>query len=358
MNKAPQISEFVRKSIAYTLCGSFCIGCLSPVDIDGDNLGGQLVVSGQISTLEEQSIVQLGLTAASERLPFPLSGAAVTLFDEDGNSQFYTEDDLQAGQYIFNGAATAGKAYHIQIITPDGKTYESVPEIVPAEVGSVSTNYEIVTEEFIDHDGVVANNPFVKIYATVTLPEESKPSYLRWNVDEVFMLTPTDFPDPFASVPPNCYVSQPADPQTIILYDRKEGNQRSFDRMLVASRFVDWSFLERHYFTTYQSSITKEAYEYWTKVDILANNVGSIFDTPPAKIIGNIHNVNDPDETVHGYFQAVNQTYDRFYLLPAAFPFRLLFDDCSFETFSTKYPPRCLDCLSVRNSSYRRPIWF
>jgi hypothetical protein len=335
-----------------------CIGCLSPIDIDGDNIGGSLVVSGQISTLAEQSIVQLGRTAATERLPFPLSGATVTLWDDAGNSQSYTEDLFQPGTYLLeNATAEVGRAYHIQVVTPEG-IYESVPEIMPDAAGSITTDYEVVYEDYTDGEGTVTNNPFVKVYADVTLPESSSAFYIKWNVDEVFLLTPTDFPDPFAYVPPPCFVAQNADPQLITLFDGDLIQQSSFDQTLVASRLVDWTFLERHYFTTYQSRLTKEAFDYWTKVNILANSNGSIFDTPPAEIRGNITNVNNPNEKVHGYFQAVNQTYDRFFLLPADFPFRLLFEGCVFESFSTRYPNRCLECLSVRNSSYRRPTWF
>ena len=359
MSVALHIREVIHKSLAYVLCGSLCISCLSPIDIEGDNIGGQLVVSGQVSTLAEQNIIQIGRTAATERLPFPLSGATVVLWDNENNSHFFIEDEFQPGQYILESVTgIAGSTYHVQIITPDGKIYESIPELMPGGAGSISTNYEIVTEDYTDGEGTVTSSPFVKVYANVTLPESPASLFIKWSVDEVFLLTPTDFPDPFAHVPPPCFVAQNADPQSITLFNGDLIKQSSFDRMLVASRLVDWSFLERHYFTTYQSSLTKEAFDYWTKVDILANSSGSIFDTPPAEIRGNIVSVNDPDEKVHGYFQAVNQTYDRFYLLPGAFPFRLLFDDCPFDAYSTKYPSRCLDCLSVRNSSYRRPNWF
>ena len=359
MSVVLKIQELIHKSCAYVVCGSLSIGCVSPINIDSDNIGGNLVVSGQVSTLAEQNIVQLGRTAATDRLPFPLSGATVTLWDDAGNSQSYVEDEFQPGIYFLeNVTAVTGRTYHVQIATPEGKIYESIPEIMPEAAGTISTTYEIVNEDYTDGEGTVTNNPFVKIYADVTLPESLSSSYIKWNVDEVFLLTPTDFPDPFAQVPPSCFIAQNADPQRISLFNGELITENSFDRMLVASRLVDWTFLERHYFTTYQSSITKAAFDYWTKVNILANSSGSIFDTPPAEIHGNIFSVNEPDEKVHGYFQAVNQTYDRFFLLPASFPFRLLFDGCVFESFSTVYPNRCLECLSVRNSSYRRPSWF
>ena len=61
--------------------------------------------------------------------------------------------------------------------------------------------------------------------------------------------------------------------------------------------------------------MTRDAIEYWRKVNILANQVGSIFDTPPAEINGNIKNLNNQDEKVYGYFQTVNETYHRIYII-------------------------------------------
>ncbi len=53
-----------------------------------------------------------------------------------------------------------------------------------------------------------------------------------------------------------------------------------------------------------QLSISKRNFEY---LDVLRSQtafVGSIFDPPPAPIVGNIFNVNDSDEVVAGYFSA------------------------------------------------------
>jgi hypothetical protein len=183
---------------------------------------------------------------------------------------------------------------------------------------------------------------------------------LKWGVEEVFLLSPTDFPDPFGSIPPPCFVVQNADPQRIVLFDGSEVSVTSINNILVASRLIDWTFLERHYFTTYQSAITKDAYEYWRKVNIVANQVGTIFDTPPASIVGNIVSEENPNEKTLGYFQAVNQTYNRFFVFPSDLPFTLAVTTCDFTGSwnSLEYPARCIDCTSVRNSSYIRPDWF
>ena len=308
----------------------------------------------------EQNIVEIGSTANTNRLPFPVSGALVTLFDDAGGVYSYIENPSKAGSYLLSGVeGVPGRTYHIEVTTPEGNVYQSRKEKMPDQAGTIATNYEILFEEFTDREGTVSFEPFIKVYANATLPQGNGPLYLKWGVNEVFKLTPTDFPDPFNMPPPNCYIDQNADPQRVVLFDGSDVKATSFDNMLVASRIIDWSFVERHYFTTTQSSLTPEAYDYWRKVNILANQVGSIFDTPPAEISGNMSNINDPSEKVLGYFQAANQTYDRFYILPINLPFFLSLEctyDSQAEDFA--YPQRCLNCIEEPNSSYVPPDWF
>ncbi|MFZ5999848.1 MAG: DUF4249 family protein, partial [Bacteroidota bacterium] len=182
----------------------------------------------------------------------------------------------------------------------------------------------------------------------------------KWSLEEAFLLSPTDFPDPFGTIPPPCFVVQNPDPQRVTIFDARETTKTTIENLLVCSRILDWSFLERHYFTVYQSSITDEAYEYWRKVNVLANQVGSIFDTPPALIVGNVKNAANPDEMVLGFFQAANQTYSRFFTTRDDITFPFNPEQCTFDGSynSLDYPTRCIDCTSVRNSSYSRPDYF
>ena len=334
--------------------------CLSPIDFPTDNLGNRLVVSGQVSPLADQNYVQLGRTADTDRLPFPVSRALVQLFDNFGNVYSYKEDEFNPGVYLlddFSGVATT--TYFIRIETAEGEMYESTPEAIPESAGQITTYFDFQREEVTDLEGIITSQPFIRIYSNSILPSLSGDAFIKWNVDEAFLLSPTDFPDPFSSVPPACYIVQNADPQRITLFNGEEVKAESVEGFLVGSRIVDWSFHERHYFTIYQTSLTKDAYEYWRKVNIAANQVGSIFDTPPAEIIGNIRNVNQPAEKVLGYFQACNQTFNRFFLVKADVPFPVPASTCTFDNRNyLDYQMRCLDCLSLRNSSYRRPDWF
>lgn len=344
------------------------IGCLTPIDFSGEVAGGLLVVSGQISTISDQNYVSLGTTADTERLPVPISGASVTLHDDKGNSVGYFEDPLQLGLYKQPGiVGITGTFYHIEIKLPNGKVYHSIPEKMPEPAVLDSTYYKIIEEDIIDEEGTTTTEPFLKVYANSTIPSNSN-YFIQWKVEETFKLSPTDFPDPFGVIPPPCFISQNTDPQRVVLLAGEAINTNKIEGQLVASRIIDWSFLEKHYFTTYQSAITNESYEYWRKVNILANQVGSIFDTPPAEITGNIISSNDPSEKIVGFFQASNQTYDRFYVLPKDLPFEILNGKCDYQgDFNgntligfnpSNYPVRCITCIKLRNSSYERPAWF
>lgn len=360
MRIAPHYFTDVRKTIIRIAWILLLSSCLSPIEFPTDNIGNRLVVSGQVSPIVDQNYVQLGRTAETDRLPFPLSGALVQLFDDVGNEFAYKEDEFNPGMYLLDGfTGVPSTQYFIRISTPEGETYESTPEIMPEEAGTITTYFDFQREETTDNEGIITEKPFIKIYANALLPSSTGNVYMKWNVDEAFLLSPTDFPDPFGSVPPPCYIVQNADPQRISLFNGEEVNAAAVEGFLMASRIIDWSFHERHYFTIYQSSLTTEAYEYWRKVNVVANQVGSIFDMPPAEISGNIRNINNSAEKVLGYFQATNQTFDRFDVLKTDLPFPVPATPCTFDNRNYQdYQMRCLDCLSIRNSSYRRPEWF
>jgi len=350
----------IIKDILIFMTLGVMISCLTPIDFPADVGKGRIAISGQVSTISERNIVTIGRTADTQRLPFPVTDASVILVDELGQSFFYHENPNKPGDYLLEGfSAEPGLTYHLDVNLQDGEVYRSMPERVPMMSGIVSTTYEIEKEIVTDAEGANLEKSFLKIFAKSSLPVSSEDIYLKWNVEEVYAIVPTDFPDPFGYTPPNCYVSQNADPQHFALFNGGNIETTSIDNNLVAKREIDNTFFDRHYFTTYQSATTKQGYEYWYKVNVLANQVGSIFDSPPAEITGNIVNVNKSVEKVNGYFQAVNESFDRFFILPNDLPFPLLMPNCVYDNRNLdQYPARCLKCINVRNSSFERPVWF
>jgi hypothetical protein len=329
--------------------------CISPVDFEVENIGGRLVVSGRISTLKGRSFVEVGQTSSKERLPEPVSGASVKVSDDAGNSFYFFEKG--PGVYRLDTTGIPGRTYFLTVIY-ENRTYRSTPEVLKEYVSKDSVSYSFRRQTVTDLEGIISARTFVDLFAHGGSPTRQEP-IIRWETEEVYVIIPTSPPGGFAPPPPPCFVTQNADPQRIVMLNRTNLLSDEISGHHIASRVLDQSFHTRHYFNVYHSSITNEAYDYWRKVNVVANQNGSIFSEPPAEVIGNVRNVNDPEEKVMGYFQAANETMYRFYLVHADLPI-VLRKYCEFEFWrqANDYPAECANCLRVRNSSLERPDWF
>lgn len=63
-----------------------------------------------------------------------------------------------------------------------------------------------------------------------------------------------------------------------------------------------------------QQSISPDAYRYFKLLADQVQNNGSLVDTPPAAIIGNIKNVNNPEEAIAGYFMVTSVRTVRYWI--------------------------------------------
>jgi hypothetical protein len=142
--------------------------------------------------------------------------------------------------------------------------------------------------------------------------------------------------------------------QDIQLFDGRDLEGGILKNQLVLARDPepDIEFWERHYFNVSQYSITSSCFEYWSKLKTVANPTGSFIDVPPAAVLGNIYNVDDPDEPVLGYFEVAGEEVIRtFSLPPLLVPHYYTWPCINFDRF-------CYDCLQLPESTYDRPEYW
>jgi hypothetical protein len=338
-----------------------CASCVDPILLKTHREGGVLVVNGRIRNLDELHQISLGYTSNDNRIPVPESGAYITIFDNTGDSAIYAEKD--PGMYeLPDGAilATPGRSYYIKIKLQNGKIYQSTPDVMPGATGNDHTYYEFYQKsEFVN--GAELERNLIGIYTDTQLPESNTPLFLHWEVGEIYMFEETPIYNPLTGgIPLPCFVTDYPDPQRINLFKSDEGQGGKLERTLVAEREIDYTFLTRHYFIVYLSSISEEAHAYWGQVNGLINKTGSIFDIPPAPIKGNIFNTNDKTEAVFGFFEASNTTVTRVFTIRNYIPFAVPFNCYVPEKglYSTDYPRSCSDCLTLPNSTHEKPDWF
>jgi len=331
----------------------------------------RLIVSGTLTDLNETQVVFLSETTSQARLPLladeerkiftlddkprPLQGAQVSLVAEGGRTWFYSE--TKPGRYELNGfnGEVVNSNLYLEI-SAGNRLYRSKPQRIPEAIGSDKLSFSFERTR-LDENPDAAQ---VVIKSEVTLPEQVGDYYLRWAVDEAYFWDLTFFPNPFNTPPPPCIVFGLPDPERIPLINgdllNRPGGKST---QIVAKRLVDQSFLSRHFFNVRQLSISKDAFEYWRRVRELVNNTGSVFDSPPAQIRGNIYNVNNPDEVILGYFEVAKAKVSRIYTTFADVPF-FLEKVCEYDPNRRRdqYLPTCLSCNLFPNSQQEYPEWW
>jgi hypothetical protein len=342
--------------------------CVEKIDFPLNRGVEKLIVSGHINNLNEAQVIYLSETTSANReplssgnyfvindLPRPLRGAQVNVFGSDGAVFSFRETEPGKYEYPNLLGLDPGVTYEAEI-SFEGRTYRSTAESLNPVIGTDELSYTFERGIFKDQP----ETAFISIISTVQLPEQVGDYYLRWDVDEVYFWDLTFFPNPFNTPPPLCFVFDYPDPERITLLNgdllNRPGGTSS---QILAERIIDESFLSRHYFNVRQTSISKSSYEYWRKVRELVNNTGSVFDTPPAPIRGNIRNVNDPDEVVLGNLEVANVKLTRIYTTRADVPF-FLPEVCTYSPTRRldDYPKTCLRCSEFENSSNDYPVWW
>lgn len=319
--------------------GLLANACVEPIDFETDPVGGQLIVTGRVTNAKGAYEITLKKTDQSKSFPVPVGGAQVTLRNEQGREEAFQEQE--GGVYRTAGQVQGqpGETYDVEIVLTDGTTYRSQPETMPTAIGKDSAYYEVVKEEVVSESGVLFEDRVVKAYTDTQLPANAPSLYLKWDVETVYSVT-TIFRSPLGTEIVFCYFYNYPNAQEILLFNRRELSEGNMlERQLVATRDIDFSFLERHYFNVIQSSLTAGAYEYWRQVGQLSNRTGSVFDTPPGLVKGNIYNVEDAEEQVLGYFEATLMDTARFFLNRT---------DIKFNISSTCQCDVCSDLPSVR----------
>ena len=354
----------------YTLVIALSLAnCVREIDFSKDNADAEtLVVSGAFTDGPGPHILKLTRPGDVQKQVFlPVTGAQVTLSDDQGNHYLYEEvistDDSLRYYQLSQVQGVPGHAYSLEIRLADGQVYRTPPEVMPARVPIDSA--EVRGEWFVstNSNGTIVREPFAYVYAHAQAPDQPTGRYLRWDGDAVYIFNEilksySPFP-----VQNQCFISGPMSDQIVAVTSLGDYQAGAAIREVVGKRRIDYTFEHRICFSVYQHSINRAAYDYWQKIGQLITPSGTIFDVPPARAIGNVANETHPDHPALGYFElsAVDTTrvYTRNGLLGQEF---LVNDNpyCQYDWMN--WPPvnhkECDNCLLLKGSTYKQPEWW
>lgn len=279
-------------------------GCKEKFDLPTDSPEtGYLVIEGFISPGPQTTKLELSRTnktnAATKRTE---QGALVQVEGDDNSVQVLPE--TFAGVYTTVLDINNNKQYRLRIKTTDGKEYLSdyVGAKVTPPIDSISwvRSAEGVRLQFNTHDPQNDTRYYLWDYHETWEFHSAFKSFLRYTPGQ----NAIEYKDPIRGLPDSsiliCWRSSIS--TSIILGSSAKLSSDVISRqpfLLIPAR--DRKLSELYSIYVRQYGLTKEAYEFLEKMRKNTEGTGSIFDPQPSQLIGNIHNVSNPEEVVIGF---------------------------------------------------------
>lgn len=352
----------------------FCLyACVETYDVTYKLNAELLTVEGFVTDQVGASIsISRSRNVENNYYSVPLRGCSVEILVSDGSIILLKEqaEGVYAPPSSFRGKV--GETYQLRFRTPDGKTYQSSKEKL-GTVPAIKKIYQQFDKNgLLDKTGKRVIASTVDVYVDFDDPKENKNYYLwRWKRYEQQNICISCEGGRLNFSGGTCVKINSRNPPT---YDY-ECDKPCWDIFynnesnILADDFSNGSsvvgrLIAKVPFHTYQGSlleieqvgISREAYLYYKLLNDQTQNTGTLTDTPPAPIIGNIQNVNDPNDKVIGYFGAASTQLVRYwvdrsiYKDPILMP--LLGREANLEA-STPLPPPVYPCVLSR---FRTPI--
>jgi len=297
------------------------ITCIDPFTTDLKKFESLLVIDALVTDENSSYTVRLSRTNKTQFSEISmLTGALVSILDDTGVSAFlheagngvYKTDSLQ-----FLGKP--GRSYKINIATTDGNEYESEFSFM-YPVDQIDRIYFSKDQEIQSNGGETVEG--IRIYLDSESNDEGR--FYRWTYDEWWKIV---VPDPKKFIYLNdstifevdqvkqiCWGNKKSD-DIIIQSTDIGGNNRIVKKPIL---FIDSEktprLLIKYCIDIKQLSVSEKEYEFWNHLKQINESGGDIFEKQPFPVFSNIHNINDPEETVLGFFQVSAVSHKRIYI--------------------------------------------
>lgn len=304
----------------------------------GDKYENILVVEGMITSEPGPYTVLLSSSTSIDNPVYtPLSGYEAIFMDNLGNSEILSEVESGVYKTAVDGIqGTIGKKYQLSIQSPQGKTYQSGFEEIRAPVG-IDSIY--ITLDYRENSGFPFDIPGYQFYLNTEAATKDSTYYL-WKLERTYeyhadFRTYFWFDGELHSFPDtdSIKICWKTDPVYQIFTESTVGLAEPIisDFPLHYVSFDNREFSVRYSLLVNQLTISEQAQEYWKRVNEQNTTGGEFYTKMPYQVRGNINNINNPDETVLGYFQAAGSDKKRVFFNRPDFQVKMYYPFCELH---------------------------
>ena len=298
-------------------------GCIKPYypKFNEDSIQ-KWVVEGMISNQEGWQEVRISISSSYFIAEFVgVEDCEVEIWDD--LNQKFTLEEVNKGIYrvwMSQEYLVPGRSYKLHVKTSDGNILESTFDQMPVGPEISDTYFEIKDLPTSEPDEWLSG---IQFYTDLNAGEDDS-RYYRWRVTETWEYE-SAYPKEYyydgeiqRYVPPDssqyyCWDTEQIDEVfTITTENLSENTFTKIPLHFVSSKTDQLSKLYSIFVE--QIALSEEAFVYW---DQLRKNISvgeGLYASQPLAIKGNISNVNNPDQSILGFFQASSISSKRFFV--------------------------------------------
>lgn len=310
-------SALLYWSFSVFLLLTACIESFDPESIGYKNV---LVIEGYISDQPEAHSIRLSKTRPLNDTGYnPETGARVSIVSDEGATLSLAE--VSPGEYESEArAGVVGQSYILDIVTADGKHYQSVPMKLKETPPIDSVYFE--RDRRLTDDGTLLDG--IKILLDAH-DSTGNTEHFRYEWAETYEISvpypaPYDY-DPTSPILPikprelygDCY--RTVEGTSILIQSTAQlADARVSNLEINYVSTVDYKLRSVYSILVKQFALDETGYQYWSELQKNSESLGTLFDPLPYELRGNVSNVDDPDEAVLGYFDASSSAEVRLFV--------------------------------------------
>jgi hypothetical protein len=374
---AMRLKSSLNKGSFFLMLLVFVTGCIEPFDVTYENDTSNVVVTGSI-TDQVPARVEIARPAETNHTRVSgirkVTGATVTLSDDLGFQEVLQETSKGIYQGVTKGIV--GRSYHIEVTLPDDSQIKSTPQLLKP-----CPSIDKLELEQVSFGNPISENIKVEVIGlNLNIHVDRKDTvshFYKWSIGGTYeMYTAYNMQGKLCKTIDSKNDSKPCYVSYLDYTNFTLGESVSKDADLISKKLKFLSpnstYLYGHSLEVSQYSMTKDAFDYWSKVEGQQKGVGSVFDPPPAQIIGNLRFIDDKQSNVMGFFEASSVKKRRVFLDRSNFKnldpdSPNFFDDGINEPCFDRWPGTerylfpydyCCDCSLHDNSTRTKPSFW
>jgi hypothetical protein len=310
-----------RKHLYFAFLILVVNGCVDPYNIKSVDFQGLLIVEGFISSDFKQHNVKLSRASQINKPQFIAEiGAKVTLQIGNGSVMLI---ESSPGIYLTPPLrGIIGETYALVIVTKTGQEVRS-DEVVLRD----NTNINNIYASYSKNTPNLNNGAGIQIFLD-TDENINQGLYYRWEYEETWEVQ-TPFESNFVWLRDNIVVFRsppvstcfPTDTSSniIIRSTASQSNSSVKTQLIKAIPADNQAMAIRYSILVRQYTLSEKGYQYWETLKKVNQTQGTLYDTQPGIVIGNMLTVNDRDAVVLGYFDACVVKEKRAFFAPRDF---------------------------------------